>query len=281
MKRLILSALCTIILAATAHAQLADRLAAIRRQTAAYDVSQRPAARPVIGISVNDKERNSVRYPYTQAVEQCGGVPVIIPMTDDCEVLAATLSLVDALILIGGDDIDPAYWNEPHHPRLGDLDTLRDAYDMRLIYMAERARMPILGICHGEQIINVAFGGTLWQDLPSQRGVDHRQKAKDSLGFHHVRFAPDSRIADIMGCRSYLTNSYHHQAIRRVADGFRITGICDDDTVEVIEAVDDRPILGVQFHPEISLVRYGDDNMCAIFEWLLAQAEIYSQTKKQ
>lgn len=280
MKRHI-SIIAALFLATAVQAQLSDRPVAIRDQTAAYDITQRPATtRPVIGISVNDKSRNSVRYPYTQAVEQCGGLPVIIPMTDNCEILAELLSMIDALVLIGGDDIDPAYWNEPHHPRLGELDTLRDAYDMRLVHMAERARMPILGICHGEQIINVAFGGTLWQDLPSQCGTEHRQKAKDSLGFHDVRFAADSRIASIMGCKSYKTNSFHHQAIRRIADGFRATGLCDDGTVEVIEPVDDRPILGVQFHPEISLVKYGCDDMRAIFEWLIGQAELYSKKKR-
>lgn len=275
-----LSIIISLLVATCASAQLSDRPAVIRDQTAAYDITRRTSTRPVVGISVNDQARNSVRHSYTRAVEQCGGLPVVIPMTDDCEVLAELMSTIDALILIGGDDIDPAYWDETPRPELGRLDTLRDAYDMRLIFMAERARMPILGICHGEQIINVAFGGTLWQDLPSQCGVEHRQREKDSLGFHDVRFAADSRIAAIMGCRSYKTNSYHHQAVRRVAEGFRATGIAADGTIEVIEPVDDRPILGVQFHPEISFVRYGDDEMRAIFEWLLGQAELYHKKKR-
>lgn len=280
MKRL-LSILAATLLAAAANAQLADRPSAIRRDVSACDISRRTTSRPVIGISVNEEARNSVRHPYTRAVELCGGLPVIIPMTDDKETLAELLSMVDGLILIGGDDIDPAYWDEPHLPRLGDLDTLRDAYDMRLVYMAERARMPILGICHGEQIVNVAFGGTLWQDLPSQCGKDHRQKAKDSLGYHNVRFAAGSRIASIMGCEVYKTNSFHHQAVRRIADGFRATGISDDGVVEVIEPVDERPILCVQFHPEILLVRHGNDDMRAIFDWLVEEARKYSSNKNK
>ncbi|MDE6861602.1 MAG: gamma-glutamyl-gamma-aminobutyrate hydrolase family protein [Alistipes sp.] len=279
MKHL-LSIIAALLLSTTAHAQLADRPAAIRAETSTCDISRRSTSRPVIGISVNDEARNSVRHPYTRAVELCGGLPVIIPMTDNTEILAELLSLIDGLILIGGDDIDPAYWNEPHHPRLGDLDTLRDVYDMRLLYMAERARMPILGICHGEQIVNVAFGGTLWQDLPSQRSVEHRQKAKDSLGFHDVRLIEGSRIAAIMGCETYKTNSFHHQAVRRVADGFRATGISGDGTVEVIEPIDNRPILCVQFHPEISIVRHGNYDMRAIFGWLMDEARKYSENKK-
>ena len=280
MKRL-LHTLLLLLATLPAAAQLSDRPAEIRREvlSVALPAPDR-SMRPVVGISVNEQARNSVRSTYTEAIEQAGGLPVIIPMSQNTDVLAEQLSRIDALVLIGGDDIDPAFWDEPHHERLGDLDTLRDVYDLRLVYLAERLGLPLLGICHGEQIINVAFGGTLWQDLPSQRKAEHRQRAKDSLGYHDVEFAPGSRIARIMGGDRHKTNSFHHQAVRRTADGFRATGISRDGIVEVIEPEDGRPILGVQFHPEISAVKYGDERMRALFDWLLEEARGFAGQKR-
>ena len=162
----------------------------------------------------------------------------------------------------------------------GSPSSVRDDQAPRIDLDGIKGRLPLLGICHGEQIINVAFGGTLWQDLPSQRKAEHRQRAKDSLGYHDVEFAPGSRIARIMGCDRHKTNSFHHQAVRRTADGFRATGISRDGIVEVIEPEDGRPILGVQFHPEISAVKYGDERMRALFDWLLEEARGFAGQKR-
>ena len=178
---------------------------------------------------------------------------MLIPVTTDSIVLVDIISRLDGIILIGGADIHPSYYNEEPIEQLGEVDSLRDVYDISLIRLAAQRGVPMLGICRGEQLINVAFGGTLYQDIPAQHPdttVRHNQEEPSSVPTHAVNLLPDSEMARITGETQLFTNTHHHQAVKQVAPGFRITAWATDSIPEAIENIEGKTIWGVQFHPE-------------------------------
>lgn len=234
--------------------------------------------RPLIGISCSHPGNNSsARMTYTESVIQAGATPILIPITTDNLVLADIIGRLDGIILIGGADIHPSYYNEMPIEQLGEVDSLRDVYDIALIRLAACLKVPMLGICRGEQLINVAFGGTLYQDIRTQHPdttVQHNQDEPSSVPTHRVRLLPGSAIAQITGQTELFTNTHHHQAVRDVAPGFRITAWAADSIPEAIESTDGRPIWGVQFHPE-ALTVAGDTVAARFFHFLVQQAIAY------
>jgi gamma-glutamyl-gamma-aminobutyrate hydrolase PuuD len=240
--------------------------------------------RPLIGISCSHPEDfSSVRMSYTESVIKSGGMPVLIPVMQDEKVLDAIVSLLDGLILTGGEDIHPNYYNEDPIEQLGNVNAVRDRYDLALIRLAALRNLPTLGICRGEQLINVAFGGTLYQDLPTQykdTSIEHQQKEPSSVSTHTVHVFPNSMVADVTGCLNLQTNSHHHQAIKEVAPGFRITALSDDGVIEAIESCNNLPVWGVQFHPE-ALTMVGDTIMIRFFQFMTEQAETFQVSKEK
>lgn len=190
-------------------------------------------------------------------------------------------SRLDGIILIGGADIHPSYYNEEPIEQLGEVDSLRDVYDISLIRLAAQRGVPMLGICRGEQLINVAFGGTLYQDIPAQHPdttVRHNQEEPSSVPTHAVNLLPDSEMARITGETQLFTNTHHHQAVKQVAPGFRITAWATDSIPEAIENIEGKTIWGVQFHPE-ALTVAGDSISARFFYFLVDQAIAFRQSK--
>lgn len=238
--------------------------------------SQTGKKMPVIGIS-STTETNLAAAPltYVNAVKKAGGVPLIIPMTTDDAQLAVILKTVDAIVMTGGEDIDPQYFGEEPHRNLGEVVPERDAFDYKLIKEAVAAGLPVLGICRGEQIMNVVFGGTLYQDIPTQvkdNFVKHYQKAPRYLGTHSVSIEKGSLLHKQMaGQTEVRVNTYHHQSVKDVAPGFKVTAYSKDGIVEAIEMIGNDKVWGVQFHPE-GLVSNGDDTFLGIFRYLIEKA---------
>ncbi|WP_419499605.1 gamma-glutamyl-gamma-aminobutyrate hydrolase family protein [Alistipes ihumii] len=231
---------------------------------------------PLIGVSEScDEGRVRVTRTYVDAVQAAGGIPVVIPLMRDTADLSRLFERLDGLVLIGGGDVDPARFDAEPSAALGHVDTVRDAYDFALLDRALRRNIPVLGICRGEQLINVAFGGTLYQDLPSEyadRSVNHSQSLPSSEATHAVTVAEESLVRRITGADTLWTNSFHHQAVRDVAPGFRATARTRDGVVEAIEPLDPRiRVLGVQFHPEAHAVA-GDTTMRKFFVHLVREA---------
>lgn len=234
--------------------------------------------KPVIGISCSHPRNtaSSAGRTYTESILKAGGLPLLIPVMEDEEAMDEILSRVDALILTGGEDIHPSYFNEDPIPELGDVNAVRDRYDLALIRLAAGRRLPMLGICRGEQLINVAFGGTLYQDIPAQykkNFVEHRQKEPSRIATHYIMLLPGSWIANVTGQTELVTNTHHHQAVKDVAPGFRISAWSCDSIPEAIEATDGRPIWGVQFHPE-GQAMYGDSIMRRFFDFVVGEGEL-------
>jgi len=189
---------------------------------------------------------------YDRAVRDAGFEPVpIVNQASDAD-LRASLGRIDLLVLTGGEDVAPARYGAQPSPRLGKVDLARDAFEFRLLREAVRRELPVVGICRGVQVLNVFFGGTLWQDLPTDcpgSTVVHRAKDGCDTAFHAVAVENGSRLAATVGTGEARVNSVHHQAVRGLAPGFRVTATAADGTVEAIES-DWYPAAGVQFHPE-------------------------------
>lgn len=200
----------------------------------------------------DDTNRVGLSTSYLQALKNAGLIPVLLPPVYDASTARATLERVDGLLLTGGGDVDPAFYGETERHEVRRLSRARDESEMALIEAAKVMRMPTLGICRGIQIVNVALGGTLVQDLsadwPGALAHDGETRADRT---HSVQLVPDSDVASALGTTELSVNSLHHQAIDRLGDGLRITGRAPDGVVEAAESTDpDWWALCVQWHPE-------------------------------
>ena len=247
------------------------------------DAKQAPlvADKPLIGISLGySTQKNSVNTDYVESVLQNGGVPYLIPVTDDVELLRQIVSQLDGILFTGGEDLEPFFSGEEKHPKLEEVNHKRDLYDFTLFKLATDRNVPVLGICRGLQMINVAMGGTLYQDIPSEKpsDVNHRPRLGGKYLAHDVTFAPGSKIQEVLGESTFKTNSNHHQGIEKLAPGLKISGWSSDDMPEAIEAYPIRPILAVQFHPEF-FAPDTNHEMSRLFRFLVDEAKVYKQAK--
>jgi len=201
----------------------------------------------------------SLSNRYTDAVIAAGGLPVILPATARREIIAGAVARCDGVLLTGGDDIDPRLY-APKLPgslarTTGKHDAERDAWEQVLIEEVFRQRKPLLGICRGQQMLNVALGGALLVDIPAQvpKALAHNQMARKTDPVHNIRVSAGSLLARITGATTLGANSTHHQAVGRVAEGLRVVGRSADGVIEALELKDPGRLpflLTVQFHPE-------------------------------
>lgn len=218
--------------------------------------------KPIIGISgsvIIDNggmfpgyHRSYVNEDYVDSVVQNGGVPFIIPFTGNDEVVKMQLEHVQGLILSGGQDLDPHLYGEEPLPKIGETWPARDHFDMLLLKLAEEKDIPVLGICRGAQIINVAHGGSLYQDISYRQELTykHMQGHTPSLPTHSMQVKAGSHLAKILGKTSFLVNSFHHQLIKDVAPDLIESAKAGDGVPEGIENKAGS-VIGVQWHPEM------------------------------
>jgi gamma-glutamyl-gamma-aminobutyrate hydrolase PuuD len=214
----------------------------------------------------------SCNMQYIHSVVRAGGAPVLLPCMTDKEAIRAALQVADALLLTGGGDILSLAYGEEPHPASKYQDPVRDEMELEVTRLALERGLPVLGICRGIQLLNVALGGTLIQDVPSQvRGaVKHYSQGLDTVLLHTIEIEEDSLLSRLFQTSSTAVNSYHHQAVNELGQGLRINCRARDGVIEGIEAADGRPILGVQFHPEELTERYS--RFQALFDWLIQAA---------
>jgi microsomal dipeptidase-like Zn-dependent dipeptidase/gamma-glutamyl-gamma-aminobutyrate hydrolase PuuD len=237
----------------------------------------------LIGLSVNHKNSSScISDAYVNAVINAGGTPVLIPLTGHSHVLNNVLSRIDGLILSGGGDIHASFFNEELHPSVETVEPERDEYDIELVRRASERNIPILGICRGHQVINVAFGGNLIQDIPDQfpqSKINHNQSEARETGTHKVVISNESGLHTLLGTAETFVNSFHHQAVKTVADGFRAVAWSDDGLNEAIESSEGKSIVGVQWHPENMAVAE-NDTMKRLFNHVVEEAGLYQAAKE-
>jgi putative glutamine amidotransferase len=213
---------------------------------------------PRIGVSGvvrswDGADRTGVNAAYVRSLLAAGGVPLILSPLVAPALAGRALDGIDGLLLTGGEDIDPSWYGAHPSPVLSPPSRERDLFELALFATARQRELPILGICRGIQLINVALGGTLFQDLPSERpgSVEHRPEAARDTRSHRVRLQPGSRAADALGATVIMVNSSHHQAIKELAPGLVATGWTEDDLIETAETPASAPwLLAVQWHPE-------------------------------
>jgi len=201
--------------------------------------------------------RDSAGRPYSEAICRAGGVPVLVPLGDDEVAVRTVVSLAHGLLVTGGVDIAPGAYDEATLPECGEIDPLRDLADRWALQEAlsrplpsagsagTLAGMPLLGICRGIQSLAAFLGGSLYQDIPN-----HRQAEARNVPTQEVVVEEGTLLAGIVGAGALSVNTFHHQAVRRVPSGFRVSARAADGTIEGIEAADGAFRLGVQWHPE-------------------------------
>ena len=205
--------------------------------------------RPTIGIT-----RCSKLDDYVSSIEGTGAIARVLEVTEQPE---AVLAAVDGLLLTGGRDVDPAHYGEARHPATQDAESGRDEFEIALVRGALREDVPLLAICRGAQVLNVATGGTLVQDIPTAVTSDlaHAVNEPKDLECHDIRIARGSKLAEALGPRagaacSCRVNSRHHQSVGRLGNGLVVSATAADGVVEAVEKPDHRFCIGVQWHPE-------------------------------
>jgi putative glutamine amidotransferase len=185
---------------------------------------------------------------YADAVVQAGGLPLLLPPVD-AALAGAAVAAVDGVLLSGGADVDPGCYGAPRSPHTGPAQPHRDHWELALTRAALEQRRPVLGVCRGMQVLDVALGGTLEQHLPDVVGHTGHGPVPGQFARHDVRFAPESRLRALLGERIVIA-THHHQAVRTLGAGLVATGWADDGTIEAIELADADWVVGVQWHPE-------------------------------
>ncbi len=214
-------------------------------------------ARRLIGITGGFRRRKTQQADefylladYFDSVELAGGAPVLIPQIGGDVTLRDLLRRLDGLVITGGPDTPPARYGQQPHPMTKPVHRRRDEFDFRCLEIALDLGLPILAICYGAQLLNVLMGGTLIQDIPSQRPSADRHVQDGPRLLHSVRIEPDTKLARCLGVAEVQVASSHHQAVDRVGRGLRVSARSRDGIIEGIETEDHRLILGVQWHPE-------------------------------
>lgn len=234
---------------------------------------------PKIGIAtINIKNPTSGAllstngWTYNDAVTKGGGVPFLLPSVTNEELLDAMTEACDGFIFSGGADITPCCYGEMAHPLVGDTSLMLDRSQIGLIRRVIKARKPFVAICRGHQVLNVACGGTLYQDNSLHGEGTARHMIRDDRGdvSHQVSLKPGTTLYNMFGERIW-TNSYHHQSVKKLGDGLKIAATADDGIVEAIELIDYPYGLGIQWHPEAMLL--ASDDMLPVFTGLIAAAK--------
>ena len=217
--------------------------------------------KPLIGVcALVDDERESLwMLPgYMDGIEEAGGIPVMLPLTDDEEIIRRLAAEFDGFLFTGGHDVSPELYGEECIPGCAAVSEARDRMEEQLFGLTYKADKPVLGICRGIQFINAVMGGTLWQDLPSQRSsyVEHHQSPPYDIPVHNVKIEKESPLygllEDLLFNCSLPVNSYHHQAVKTPAPGLSVMAVSEDGLIEGLYDESRHFLWAVQWHPEFS-----------------------------
>ena len=240
--------------------------------------------RPLVGITGNFGDRGcELAEGYFRSVEAAGGVPVVLPPTDDVATLLSCLDRVDGVLFSGGGDLNPLYFGDDPHPALHGVNGRRDWGELMLARLAYDRQLPMLGICRGIQVMVAAMGGEVcqdiaaWHDKEAPLPIKHDQQLDRGVASHFVQADEGSLLAELFG-RRFAVNSFHHQAVVRPGAHFRVTARSADGVVEAVESADFRFAVGVQWHPECFFPA-GNDVMLPLFRRFVDECALYRRTR--
>ncbi len=238
--------------------------------------------RPIIGIPCSIypdswyTPANGNAISYLRAIEAAGGIPALIHLTRDAGVIDMHYARCDAFLFAGGEDVDPSFYHAARHPKLGKTNPLQDEVEIELARRARADGKPILGVCRGMQLLNIAFGGTLYQDLPSELAspINHSlstERLDMSYLAHPITLRRDTWLAERLDVDELAVNTLHHQGLRDVAPGLRAVGHAPDGLIEAVEGTGPGLIVAVQCHPE-ELWERTDRRWARVFEGFVETA---------
>jgi putative glutamine amidotransferase len=236
--------------------------------------------KPIIGITSpydNANDRYFMPKLYVESIITAGGIPLIIPNLEDNDI-RQILDKVDGLLLSGGDDIDPVYFNEEPIQAMGEITPERDRFEIALTKFALERNCPILAICRGVQVLNIAAGGTIYQDITTQfsKAIKHSQKAPRWYGTHKIEIKPQTKLNKLLKIDYVRVNSFHHQGIKDLGEHFVINALSLDGLIEGIESISHEFVIGAQWHPECMWVK--TPLMLELFTELIAFSKGYRGT---
>lgn len=235
---------------------------------------------PKIGITtvnhkspLNGAELSALGWTYIDAVSHSGGLPLMLPSVTEENLLDAYVEACNGFIFSGGIDVSPCCYGEMQHPLVGETSLKLDKSQIGLIKKVIAARKPFVAICRGNQVLNVACGGTLYQDNSLHGGeiAKHMQKSDRGDISHEITIQKKSKLHELYGDRLWI-NSYHHQSIKAVGEGLKVTAIADDGIIEAVELADYPYGLGIQWHPEVMLL--ANEGMKPLFDGLIRAASL-------
>lgn len=241
--------------------------------------------KPIIGITTlyeprNDNIVSSINYNYPMSVNIGGATPILIPAMDKEEDIDNYINTIDALVLSGGEDVEPLRYGENPIKEIKYTSPERDEYEIKLYLKALEKDMPVLGICRGIQLMNIGSGGTLYQDINVQieNCLGHFPTNNPYRNYcHTVNIDKDSRLYNIFGKEELKVNSFHHQAVKKLADNFKVTAKSSEGIIEGIEHIDKKFVIGVQWHPEGLTINH--PHFISLFEALSKAALEYRENK--
>lgn len=233
--------------------------------------------KPIIGLvgSLSNESRQNIMEStervftsekYVQCVERAGGIPIVLTHISEILDIKEQIEVCDGILLCGGTDIHPFYYGEEPHEKLGFVNSKEDEYQIKVARMTLNAHKPILGVCRGHQLLNVVCGGTLYQDMSQidEDTIKHDQISKRYEPYHSVSISKNSILEEVLGA-STLVNSIHHQCIKELGKGLKVTARAKDGVIEAIEMGGRDFVVGVQWHPE-DMAMNSDENMLKIFK---------------
>ena len=210
--------------------------------------------RPIIGLlaEVDNELTTQVVHSYVRAIEGAGGTPIILPYVTDAEVIEHYAGLCDGILFTGGVDVEPSRYGEETKPDCGEIQKYRDELEFAVIERVLDTKKPLIAICRGAQLLNVALGGTLYQDIPSEidTPVSHRQSEPKFSPSHDVRVIEGTPLSELTGMERISANSFHHQALKTLGEGLRVMAFADDGIVEAVYSTGEQYIRAYQWHPE-------------------------------
>lgn len=232
--------------------------------------------KPIIGITSSyiENKHQRVNDTYIQAVIRAGGIPVILPTGTEANI-ERFIQTFDGFIFTGGGDVDPTLFGEEPHVDLGDIEPARDQFEIPFAKAVLASNKPLLGICRGMQVLNVACKGTLYQDIYAQRKettIQHSQKAPIDYASHFVALTKGSLIEKVIGDEKIKVNSFHHQAVKDIQAPLQVSGRANDGIIEAIESKTHPFVVGVQWHPE-ALLKKDDQVSLQLFEAFIEKSK--------
>lgn len=231
--------------------------------------------KPIIGITTfhevkSQKSISSVSNHYVTAIEKVGGVPILIPISENMEDVKEYLRIIDGIIFTGGECVSPIKFGENPSERISNVSDLRDDFELELFREAYKIDMPILGVCRGTQLINIALGGNLYQDIFSQKSICYGHMPREIQVynlFHLINIKENSKLFDIFKTTELGVNSFHHQAIKDLGKDLKVIALSKDGIIEGIESLSRKFLIGVQWHPEDLTIKH--DEFLKLFKALI------------